>query len=252
MGFSKRITYRAGLTAILLASPMLCDAGDGAKALSNFIIDHVFAEALIAFWGISLVALLYYGAQMVLNSSKDQAYTDTTNSFLNALIGFVIIAAASTFANSFEVYSPIGLQPVIAKVASALVYASSGIFILMATLAGFQMVLTQGEEGEFTKWQKILLGNIIGVMIMFLSSVLVNAVMVGNGTFTIIGEMKGLAIFMLTLLGFIGAVALIIAGVMLIISIDESYRDQAKKIVIGTLITLAVVLCCYTIIIMFL
>ena len=252
MGYRKRNLLRAGLTASLLAFPALCNAGLGAQALSAFIIGHVFKEGLIAFWGISLVALLYYGAQMVINSSKDQAYTDTTNSFLNALIGFVVIAAASTFASSFGAYDPSGLGPVIAKISTTLVYASSGIFILMATLAGLQMVLTQGDEAEFGKWQKILLGNVIGVMIMFLSSILVNAVMAGNKTTTIIDEMKGLAIFMLTLLGFLGAVALIVAGIMLIISIDESLRDKAKSIIIGTLITLVIVLASYTLIITFL
>lgn len=56
---------------------------------------------------------------------------------------------------------------------------------------------------------------------------------------------------MLTLLGFLAAIALIVAGIMLIISIDESLRDKAKSIVIGTLITLVVVFCCYTLIIIF-
>ncbi|MDD5055332.1 MAG: hypothetical protein PHZ00_03620 [Candidatus Peribacteraceae bacterium] len=251
MGFRKRNLLMASLSASLLAFPAPCLAGVGAQRLSTFIIGHVIKEGLIAFWGISLVALLYYGAQMVLNSSKDQAYSDTTNSFLNALIGFVIIAAASTFATSFAAYNPSGLGPVIAKVSSTLVYASSGIFILMATLAGLQMVLTQGDEGEFTKWQKVLIGNIIGVMIIFLSSILVNAVMAQDEA-SIIVEMKGLALFLLTLLGFIGVIALIVAGVMLIISIDESLRDKAKQIVIGTLITLAFVLASYTLIITFL
>lgn len=251
MGYRKRNLLRAGLSASLLAFPALCNAGVGAQALSTFIIGHVFKEGLIAFWGISLVALLYYGAQMIINSSKDQAYTDTSSSFLNALIGFVIIAAASTFASSFTAYNPSGLGPVLAKLSSTLVYASSGVFILMATLAGLQMVLTQGEDAEFTKWQKILLGNIIGVIVMFLSSILVNAVMAGDEV-SIIGEMKGLALFMLTVLGFIGVIALIVAGIMLIISIDESLREKAKSIVIGTLITLVFVLASYTLIIIFL
>lgn len=250
MGFRQRNFLKAGLTATLLAVPSVCLGGDGAKALSTFIVGNVFQEVLIAFWGISLVTLLYYGANMVINSAKDQAYTDTINSFVNALIGFIVIAAASTFAASFEVYNPSGIGQLFATIAGILVRASAGIFALMATIAGFQMVLSQGEEGEITKWQKILLGNVIGVMIMFVSSALVNAVMDRDAA-KIVDEMKGIALFMLTLLGFAGAISLIIAGFMLIISIDESLRDRAKKIVIGTLITLGVVLACYTLILTF-
>lgn len=51
---------------------------------------------------------------------------------------------------------------------------------------------------------------------------------------------------------FIGVIALIVAGIMLIISIDESLREKAKSIVIGTLITLVFVLASYTLIIIFL
>ena len=251
MGFRQRNFLKAGLTAALLAVPTLCQAGTGAKLLSAFIIGHVFQEVLIAFWGISLATLLYYGANMVINSAKDQAYTDTVTSFTNAIIGFIVISAASTFAASFQIYNPSGIGQFLATIAGTLVRASAGIFALMATIAGFQMVLSQGEEGEITKWQKVLLGNVIGVMIMFVSSVLVNAVFDPQHPEKIIEEVKGIALFMLTLLGFAGAISLVIAGIMLIISIDESLRDRAKKIVIGTLITLGVVLACYTLILTF-
>ena len=59
------------------------------------------------------------------------------------------------------------------------------------------------------------------------------------------------ALWMLTLIGFICVAALIAAGIMLIVSIDESLKDRAKRIVIGTLISLLIVVASYTLIIIF-
>ena len=49
----------------------------------------------------------------------------------------------------------------------------------------------------------------------------------------------------------IAGLAVPFAGIFLIVSFDESYRDKAKKAITGTLITLAILLASYTIILTF-
>lgn len=195
---------------------------------------------------------------MVFQGHKDQSYSDASSSFINALIGFVIVSAAAIFAEAFTPASTRSLVtpatqigPVISKTATAIVRVASGIFVLMATIGGTGMILSQGDESAVKKWEKVLVGNVIGIMIMFVASAVVGGLAKADAE-PILEEIRGLALFLLTLIGFLAAIGLIVAGIMLILSLDESFRDRAKKIVIGSLITLAVVLGCYTIIITFL
>lgn len=261
MRIQKRLPALALSTALLLV-PNVCFAAAGAVALSGFIQAHVISQALLAFWGISWAAMFYYAVRMVIDAYKDQAYTDVTNSFMHAFIGFSIIACATAFANAFAVGSsavvdtttvvPGALIPGITSVANFIIEMSGGIFVLMIVISGIRMVTTQGDSGAFEKAKHLLVINCAGVALMLIAGAIVAGVAGGGaGAGTIVTELRGVALFLLELFGFVCVIALIIAGVYLIVSIDESYRDKAKKIVIGTLITLVVIFAAYGIIVTF-
>lgn len=240
--------------------PATCSAAAGAQALAGFIELHLVQQALFAFWGISAAAIFYYAVRMVLEAYKDESYTNLSNAFINVLSGFAVIACASAFAAAFYTpglsadnaadISPTILGIGVQSVADFIITMSAGIFVLMVVIAGIGMVTSRGDSGAFEKWRKILIANIVGVVVMFVAFYIVHAVSDINSGL-LIEEMRGLALFLLTLLGFMCVVALIVAGVLLIVSVDESLRDKAKNIIIGTLITLALVVLCYTLIVTF-
>jgi hypothetical protein len=176
------------------------------------------------------------------------------------MFGFAVIAIAAAGATAFTTtglsgdpiadVNPLLLDVGIASVADFILTMSVGVFVLMVVIQGIRMVITRGEEGDFEKARKLLLLNILGVIIMMLAYFIVHTVSdVAPGL--LVEEMAGLARFVLTLIGFLAVVALIIAGIFLVVSVDESRKDRAKTIVIGTLITLGLVLACYTLIITF-
>jgi uncharacterized membrane protein YozB (DUF420 family) len=90
----------------------------------------------------------------------------------------------------------------------------------------------------------------IGVAISLVAFAIVHAV-ADNDPGLLVEEMKGIILFLLTIFGTLCVVALIVAGVFLVISFDESLKDRAKKVVIGTLTALVFVLVCYTAIVTF-
>jgi hypothetical protein len=57
--------------------------------------------------------------------------------------------------------------------------------------------------------------------------------------------MYGLLSLVLTLLGAASVLAMIVAGILLIVSVDEALKERAKKIVIGTIIALVLTLMSY-------
>ncbi len=264
MRLQKRLPAILGSVAGLLL-PTVCAAqtNTGSLALIGFIQAHIIAQALLAFWGIAFAAMFYYAVRMVIDAYKDQAYTDATNSFTHAFIGFAIIACAGAFANAFGVGSSGGLNattvtpgltlyPSINSVATFIIEMSGGIFVLMIVIAGIRMVTTQGEQGAFEKAKHLLVINCAGVALMLISTAIIAGVSAGStGAGTIVTELRGVALFLLELLGFVSVIALIVAGIYLIVSIEESYRDKAKKVVIGTLITLVVIFATYGLIVTF-
>lgn len=260
MRFGKRLTQALTL-GVLLAVPSTCFAAAGAQALASFIQLHIINQALIAFWGIAAAAMFYYAARMILESQNEQAYSNISNSFIYVVTGFAVIACAGAYASAL--YSPVlssdpsaninvsAVDPALRSVANFLITMSAGIFVLIVVMAGLRMVASQGEQGEFDKWKKILVSNCIGVIIMLIAYFIVQWVAVRDSAI-IVNELLGISLFLLTLVGFGCVIALVIAGILLIISIDEAYKDRAKRIVIGTLLALAIVLASYTLIITFL
>lgn len=260
MRFGKPLTLGLAL-GVFLSVPSTCFAAAGAQALAGFVQLHIINQALIAFWGIAAAAMFYYGARMMLESSNEQAYSNLSNSFIYVVAGFSVIACAGAFASAL--YSPTlsgdptadinvaGISLSVLSVANFIITMSAGIFVLIVVLAGLRMVATQGEQGEFDKWKKILVSNCIGVMIMLIAFFIVQAV-ADRDSAVIVNELVGISLFLLTLIGFVCVVALIVAGILLIVSIEEALKDRAKRIIIGSLIVLAIVLASYTLIITFL
>ncbi|MEQ1849923.1 MAG: hypothetical protein ABL890_05045 [Candidatus Peribacteraceae bacterium] len=237
-------------SVVLSLVPTAAHAAGGARSLATFIADNIIVEAMLAFWGISAAFVTFYAFRMILESQNEQAYGTAQKSFMYSFFGFVTIALGVAFAEAFftsgfagnqTTINPSAIIPGLTSVSSFIFTASAGFFVLIVVIAGFRMITTQGEQGEFDKWRKVLVGNAIGVVIMVLSSILVSAI-AGKDAISIGTELAGLAMFVLTVFGFACAFALIVAGILLIVSVDEGLKDRAKKIVFGTLITLAIVL----------
>lgn len=257
MRFSLRTIARLGTLGSLGVLPELCHASTGAQALAQFISIHIIDQALIAFWGIATVAIFYSAYKLIVEAHKDEALTNINNTIIFALVGFGIIASSLLIAQSLTTTGlssgPVsGVQPIF--VVSALdvirqyiITLSYSIFVLIIVISAMRMMLSRGDQGEFDKWRKVIVGACIGVVIMFIANSIVIGVSAPS-SFAIVTELVGLAKFMLTLVGFGCGLALVIAGIMLIVSVDEGLQDRAKKTIIGTLIALAIVLSCYAII----
>lgn len=245
------------MLSTLGVTPELCSASTGAKALALFISVHIIDQALIAFWGIATVVIFYSAYKLIVESHKDEALTNINNTVIFALVGFGIIASSLLIAQGLTTTGfsggPVsGVQPLL--ITSALdvirqyiITLSYSIFVLIIVISAMRMMFARGEQSEFDKWRKVIVGACIGTVIMFIANSIVIGVSAPS-SFAIVTELVGLARFMLTLIGFGCGLALIIAGIMLIVSVDEGLQERAKKIIIGTLIALVIVLSSYAII----
>ena len=245
--FSQRKVVGALVFALLLAIPTTGEAAAGAQALAMAIKVRVIDQALIAFWGIAAAAVFYYGARMIISAQNEQSYQDFANSLIYALVGFAIISCAMAFTTAFTTANASVLGVSIESVSAFLIRLALGVFILMIVVSALRMATSGGEQGEFDKWRKVLIGACLGAGILVLARVMVIAI-ADRSASAIGGELAGILLFLLTIAGFVCAIAIVAAGIMLIISIDESLKDRAKKTIISTLIALAFVMASYAII----
>ncbi len=249
MTASRQLSVSAFLGLALLSIPQLCLAGAGATALANFVSDHIITNALIAFEGVAAIAIFYYGFRMILESNKEEAYTNAQSSFIYAAAGFGIIAISQAFVNAFFLnVNPDLLTPGIISIADFLLSLMSGVLVLMVTIDGLRLVAARGEADARARIFKLIAIHGIGVAIALIAFFAVHAIS-DNAPGLLIEEMAGMIIFLLTLIGTLCVMSLIAAGIFLIISIDETWRDRAKRVVAGTLITLAVIMVSYTVLI---
>ena len=259
MSLRLRQMYWLIALVILVVFPGTSHAAAGAVALSTFVKTKIIDQALTAFWGIALLAVFYYGFQTIFNSSNEQATTELSNAIFYALIGFAIIGSATVFSNGLSTtglstttsttaaVSGAGVLSHIATVRSFIVNLSASIFFLVIVISAFRMLNSPGDQGSYDKWRKVIVGDVIGAMILFIADAIVVSVSAGT-PLALITEFRGIALFLLTVAGFMSGFGLVVAGIMLILSVEEGLQDRAKKIIFGTLISLIVVICLYAII----
>ncbi len=238
----------------LLLIPSICSAQ--AVALANFLESFLVTQIMIAAGGVILGFLFYYGARMIFESQNESAITDARKSFVYALVGFAILAAMFPLRMAFVTGTDINpvntaiLIPEFTSLRSYIIVVAEGIFVLMITLHAFRLLTSQGDEGAADKVRKSLVMNILGAVLILLANVIASAVM-GADAGMIAVELAGIAGFIITLIGGIAALTLIVAGILLIVSVDEGLKDRAKKIVTGTIIAIIIALISYVLLLAF-
>lgn len=238
----------------LLLIPSICSAQ--AAALANFLESFLLTQVMIAAGGVILLFVFYYGARMIFESQNESAITDARKSFINALVGFAVLAAMYPLRLAFvtgDAFNPVNtaiLIPEFTNLRSYIIVVAEGIFVLMMTLHAFRLLTSRGDEGETDKVRKALIMNILGAVLILLANVIVTAVMGGDAGMIAV-ELAGIAGFMITLIGGIAVLALIVAGILLIVSVDESLKERAKKIVGGSIIAIIIALVSYVVLLAF-
>jgi hypothetical protein len=249
LAFSLNPNWANGLQGILPNS-----AGGGVAGLSQYIATNILAALEIGFIALAVVMLFVYAASFVFAGHDENAVTESRLAYVHAITGAALVGLAHLLVQAF---SPTETGSNIVNVAPLKTGFGNVVFYFRILLAialtfnivyqGFRLIMSQTQEdGE--KARKRLLYGFIGVAIVLLAQAIVRAfdvegVLGGTGSPTGIAvEIVGIANFLLTLIGAMAVFALIIAGVLLLVSVDESLKDKAKTIVKTTVITLAVVL----------
>ena len=240
------------------ACPVFLLGGTGAAGLAGYINNFLLGNGATILGGVAAGFLFYYGFKMVVNEGDESTITTTRKSFIYALIGFGVLAAGDQIRAALCLGSPGTSSPQpfetgplifqLHQLRGYLVEASEGILLLMLVIAAYRFITSGGDESAAANARKNILHYAAAIMIMMTSTVIVQAVFFPDtGWIGLVIEIAGVIRFALAFMGALSVVALFAAGVMLIISIDESLKDRARQTVIGTLASLLIALFSYAI-----
>ena len=208
----------------------------------EYFADILSTGAKFAFGGVLFAMMIYYGFKLITGADNDSTVSEAYNAYAHAAIGTIMAGGAFFIADTFATPG----QLVDSDAGNSLLFGVIETFraLLFAALVfnifyqGFRLVVSQ-DDSQAEKAKKQFIYGMVGAAIVILADRVVFAFT--NRDISIVSaEAVGIANFLGTLLGVFVVVALFVGGLYFIISIDESYRDRGRKIIIAALVVLAV------------
>jgi len=245
-----------------LGTTIPCGTG-GIAGMSSYIINIIFPALRVAFIAMAVGMMFYYAGMLLLESAEEQAITEVKSAYQWAIAGAGIVSIATFIVEGFGTIG--GALPGAGSglvnpfpVRTALDNIIFGLKLVLATAAtahvtiqGVRLIILQGQEGELEKQKKRFFYGLIGIVIILIASPIVNAVFARTGGASaprIAEEVAGIGSFLLVLIGGGAVLSIIVAGALLVVSVDESLKDRAKKSIFGSVIALVIVLASYAIV----
>lgn len=220
-------------------------------SLSAYLGSTVVNTALISLGSVAVAVILFYGIRLLLLSESDSAVNETRQAFEYAIFGAFLVMGAAMLASTFTDIHPItaevggGTNLWLATIVLFLRALIGAAVIVNISIQGFRLIVAN-EEGDLDKAKTRFMRGLFGAAIVLLASPIVFVFDLPGrrgGDITIAYEqLVGIANFLITIFGLLAVVSIIVAGIFLIVSVDESLKDRAKKTIFAALIAVIVVI----------
>ena len=211
-------------------------------AADTFIASILTGGLKVAFGGVLLASLIFFGFKLIAGSDNDSTITEVYNAYAYAVAGSILAGGAFFIANTFAVPGTlVNAAPTNTIFAGVIVAIRTILFsalLFNIFYQGYRLVSSQ-DESQVDKSKKQFIYGMVGAVIVILADRLV-AAFNGGGIGIITTEMVGLANFLGTILGAFAVIALFVAGLWLVFAVNEQNSEKAKKIIITTFVVLAV------------
>lgn len=224
----------------------------GISGMALFFRTHLFVALRVLFIAAALSMFFFYAMQLLMGSEEENTITETKNAYMHAIVGAAVVSFASLIVDSFGVGNDfVKPGPIRGGISNVIFYMK----LIVGTAAifhvarqGIRLIILAHQEGELEKQKKNFFYGLMGVAMILLVGPIVRTVEPGGSSQIIAEEIRGIASFLLQLFGALTVLAMIVAGVLLVISVREDFKDRAKKTIVGGIIALVIVLSSYVIV----
>lgn len=229
-----------------------CPSG-GAAGFVSYMLSVIIPGAQYIFYAIAIIFFFYYGIRLMLESEDENTITETKSAYGYAIAGCVVVSFAGLIIeavtpNTAEIINPTPITTGIGNIVLFFKYMLSTAVTVHMVWQGVRLILLQGQESEMDQQKKRFFNGLLGVAIVLLAEAVITAFTPGNGSSQLAVEIVGIINFLLQILGALCFLAIVVAGVMLVVSTNEEFKDRAQKIIFNTVITLVIVIVSYTVV----
>lgn len=200
---------------------------------------------IYAFFGILFTAIVFYGFRLAFASRSDSAVSETNTAFMHALLGAGLVSGAFILAESFAIRGQLPNEELVrvgffARVIAFLVQTVGFVLVANIVIQGIRLIVSI-NEGNTDAARKNLIQSLIGAAIVMIAVPLLNLVLPGAFQLGINNQIVGIANFLGVIFGVLAVLAIIVAGIMLVLSVDEGLKDKARQTIISALVAILVV-----------
>jgi uncharacterized membrane protein YhdT len=227
----------------------------GVQLLQVFLLNLVNTIRVV-FVGVCTFYFAWFAVTMIAKGYEENTLSEQKKAFGYSAMGLGIVGVSSFLVQTFApgttggfLVNPAPFDAAANLIADYLIAVTGGFLIFVLSMAGFRMIVLQGNEGEIQKQKKNFFSGLIGIGILLLARVIVFAFVGGAGPSPMISEIAGVIRFLLEIVAGLAVIALVAAGFFYITSLSGDERKQrAKRMVTSTVIVLVIVIAAHTII----
>lgn len=199
---------------------------------------------------LAIAVIVIAGFYLILGLGNDNSKETAKKIVLYTAIGIVIINLAEQIVAFFnDLTTGTATTTFITLIQSILDIVTSYVGILavaVIVIAGFYLILGLGSENSKETARKIIIYTAVGIIIIALANVIVGFFQ-GINNPSLPGDLRDsilkILLFFINFAGLLAVAAIIIAGIMLILSMgDEGRKDTAKKTIIYAIVGLVVII----------
>jgi len=242
------LPYLSSLVPHAQALTVNTDVGAGLAAggdLAAYIGSRVTPALISAFAGVFFAAMVYYGFKLAAESRSSEGITNATTSMVQALFGAAVVSGAFVISDSFVtnqiVDSGTLASGFIGQGVAFLVRLVGFILLGNIVVQSFRLILAY-NDGNIDTARSNLIQSFVGAAMVMLAQPVISLVLPGAFNGAINGQIVGIANFIATIFGVICVLGIIVGGIMVLVSVNESLKDRAKTLIITSLVSLIVVM----------
>lgn len=235
-----------------------CGSGNGAFDAAAFLEFEIFPAIRVLFIAAAVIMFLQYSLKLLFDPDSSETVSSAKLAYgygitACAIVGISTYIVDAVGQNENTRANIIDPEPIDEGIGLLILYIRLVVATLVALfllIQGIRLIMKQGSEEEFTKAKTQFFHTIMGIAVILVTSAIVEAFTEGPAEVLAI-EIVGLINFVLVLIGALAVASVIIAGIMLVVSVDESMKDRAKKAIVTAVVGLIIALMSYILVAFF-
>lgn len=227
-----------------------CGSG-GAAGASSYLWNNLFPAARILFTATAILMLLQYSLKLLFDPDSQETSNSTKQAYGYAIVACAIVGIATYIVEAVGQDARVTIindAPLNAGIGNIILYMRLVVAIVVSLfllIQAVRLIVKQGSDDEFQNAKTQFLHTIMGIAVILVANIIVTAFLPGQGSIILNAEIVGIINFVLTIIGAMAVFTIIIAGILLVLSVDESLKDRAKKTILVAVLGLVVAIVSY-------